>query len=309
MEALPARLAAHGYRAQIVAIHRLRDLQADLEACLDGDLPDLEVYQEQLSELSFSPPAGLPEARSIMIVAVPQPRTRFTFAWHGRQLVVDVPPIYLHWRAAEQHVHDLLSAILSPSGFRLVPATLPEKLLIVRSGLGAYGRNAISYVPGLGSFFRPTALYTDAPCPADSWHDLRLLARCEKCTACQGSCPSGAIAADRRRLRAGRCLTLHNERPAGIPFPSWLDPTWHNCLVGCLHCQRVCPENRAVWPWVVEGATFSEEDTALLREGVPPDQLPAPAAEKLTQSDLVDLLDVLPRNLSALLDRAGSSQC
>jgi epoxyqueuosine reductase len=91
-------------------------------------------------------------------------------------------------------------------------------------------------------------------------------------------------------------------RPYDVPFPSWIDPAWHNCLVGCLHCQQVCPENRAVWSWVVEGASFMEEETALLQDGIPLDQLPGTTIEKLKQSDLADLLEVLPRNLSMFLD-------
>jgi len=44
---------------------------------------------------------GEVESISIILVAVPQPRTRFTFTWHGQQLALDVPPTYLHWREAE----------------------------------------------------------------------------------------------------------------------------------------------------------------------------------------------------------------
>jgi epoxyqueuosine reductase len=184
----------------------------------------------------------------------------------------------------------------------VAPAVLPEKLLVVRSGLGAYGRNNVSYVPGLGSFYRPIVLYSDAPCPEDQWHDLQMLERCQSCVACRRACPTGAITAGRFVLRAGRCLTLHNERATEVPFPAWIDPAAHNCLVGCLHCQRVCPENREIWSRVVDGATFTEEETALLREGVPLDQLPATTLDKLQQSGLVDLWQTLPRNLSALLE-------
>ena len=305
MKTLLSQLAARGYRSQIVAIHHVRDLQEDLEGSLHQDLLNQEVYQEHLSGLSFQPPDSLPGARSIIVVAVPQPRTRFTFTWRGQPLVLDVPPTYLHWREAKEHVRALVAAILNPHGYGVAPAALPEKLLVVRSGLGAYGRNNISYVPGLGSFHRPVALYSDVPCPADDWHDRRTLERCQSCVACQHGCPTGAIPADRFLLCAGRCLTFHNERPTDVPFPSWVDPAWHNCLVGCLHCQQVCPENRAVWPWVVEGAAFTEEETALLQEGVPLDQLPAPTIEKLKQSDLADLQEVLPRNLGAFLDRTS----
>ena len=307
MQTLLSQLTARGYRTRIVAIQRLRDLQEDFESCFHQGLLDEEVYQEHLSGLSFRPPDGLPGAQSIIVVAVPQPRTRFTFTWHGQQFALDVPPTYLHWQGAKEYVRALLAALLSPHGYQVAPAALPEKLLAVHSGLGAYGRNNISYVPGLGSFYRPVALYSDAPCPSDQWHDLRMLERCRSCVACQNGCPTGAIATERFLLRAERCLTFHNERPSDVPFPSWIDPAWHNCLVGCLHCQQVCPENRAVWSWVVEGTSFTEEETSLLQEGIPFDQLPGTTIEKLKQSDLADLLEVLPRNLSTFLDAIHAS--
>ena len=102
--------------------------------------------------------------------------------------------------------------------------------------------------------------------------------------------------------RAGRCLTFRNEKPGSVPFPAWLDPAWHNCLVGCMICQWVCLENREFPGWIEEGAEFSEGETALLLEGVPPDQLPAALMEKLARWDLVDLLDVIPRNLGVSCD-------
>lgn len=306
MNALLAQLAARGYRSRIVDVSHLQDLWEDIEKHRRQGCLGEELYEEHMSGLSFHPPVSLPGARSIIVVAVPQPRIRFTFTWRGQPLALDVPPTYLHGHEAEQHIRDLLAKVLSPRGYQVAPAVLPEKLLVVRSGLGAYGRNSISYVAGLGSFHRPIALYCDAPCPEDHWHDLQMLDRCQNCVACVRACPTGAVAAERFFLQAERCLTLHNERPADVPFPSWLDPAWHNCLVGCLHCQRICPENRVVWSWVVEGAAFTEEETAFLQEGVSIEQLPATTMEKLKQSDLAQLLEVLPRNLSVLLDQASA---
>ena len=94
---------------------------------------------------------------------------------------------------------------------------------------------------------------------------------CQKCTACLRHCPTGAITSERFLLRAERCITFHNEEPSDVPFPAWLDASWHNCLVGCLHCQSICPENKDYLAWVGEGAKFSAEETALLVEGVPLD--------------------------------------
>jgi epoxyqueuosine reductase len=173
--------------------------------------------------------------------------------------------------------------------------------LAARSGLGAYGRNNVCYVEGLGSFHRPVALISDLPCPEDTWQEARMMERCQTCQACIRACPTGAITAERFLLHAERCLTFRNEKPGSVPFPAWVDPAWHNCLVGCMICQRVCPENKEVLGWIEEGAEFSQEETALLLEGVPSDQLPDALTEKLAQWDLVDLLDILPRNLGAFL--------
>jgi formate hydrogenlyase subunit 6/NADH:ubiquinone oxidoreductase subunit I len=49
-----------------------------------------------------------------------------------------------------------------------------------------------------------------------------------------------------------------------VPFPAWVDPVWRNCLVGCMICQRACPEKKEFLGWIEEGAEFSKEETALL---------------------------------------------
>jgi hypothetical protein len=51
---------------------------------------------------------------------------------------------------------------------------------------------------------------------------------------------------------------------------------------------------------------FSQEETALLLQGVTLDQLPPATAKKLEQSDMVELLDVFPRNLDVFLKSVKS---
>jgi epoxyqueuosine reductase len=132
-----------------------------------------------------------------------------------------------------------------------------------------------------------------------------MLERCETCRACGRRCPTGAITAERFLLRAERCLTFHNEKPGEVEFPAWISPSAHNCLVGCLHCQTVCPENKDFVQWIVDAEEISQEETAELLEGRALDQLSAPLAEKVRRADLVDYLGLLPRNLKALLARIG----
>ncbi len=88
-----------------------------------------------------------------------------------------------------------------------------------------------------------------------------------------------------------------------IPFPEWMDVSWHNCVVGCIYCQRVCPENREFIHWIGEKEEFSEEETSLLLEGVSQKRLPALTLRKLKRLSLVDYYSCLPRNLSVFFNK------
>jgi len=316
MEELFSQLKERGYKGRIVSIQYLGDLQEEIEGRYREGLFDQELYQTYLAAFTFCPPDSLPEARSIIVVAVPQPQTRVTFTWNGERVRFIIPPTYFE-QGTENRVRELLARVLEPVGYRLAEAVLPKKLLAVRSGLAAYGKNNISYVPGMGSFYGLVVVYSDLPAQEDHWREPQMMESCRNCSACLRHCPVGAISSaapslrsglrlrtgtsERFLLRAERCITFHNEKPGDVPFPAWIDPSWHNCLIGCLHCQRVCPQNREFLHWVEEGVEFSQEETALLLQGVALDQLPPATAKKLEQSDLIELLDVLPRNLGVLL--------
>ena len=158
----------------------------------------------------------------------------------------------------------------------------------------------------MGSFHRLVALYSNLPCEEDHWGESQMLETCQKCSACLRRCPVGAITSERFLLRAERCITFHNEKDHSVPLPEWLDPAWHNWLVGCMHCQLVCPENQDVVRWVEEGPEFSEEETARLLQGAPLEQLPAETAEKVQESEIAGFLEVVPRNLRLLLEKRAA---
>jgi epoxyqueuosine reductase len=155
----------------------------------------------------------------------------------------------------------------------------------------------------MGSFLQLVAVYSDLPCQRDSWQEAQMMKSCRKCYACRQNCPTGAIPDDRFLLRAERCIVFHNEKKGDIPFPVWIDPSWHNCLFGCLHCQRVCPQNREFLRWIEEKEEFSQEETALLLEGVPRERLPAATVRKLEHLDLLEDTDRLPRNLGVFFKK------
>ncbi|MGD2178801.1 MAG: 4Fe-4S double cluster binding domain-containing protein [Anaerolineae bacterium] len=294
-------LEEQGYLGRVVSTERLRDLEEGIEAHHRSGAFDELFYQERLTGFVFEPPESLPHARSLIVVAIRQPQIRLTFIWKGTRIPADVPPTYLHWQETDRQVEKLLAELLEREGYHVAPAQLPKKLLAVRSGLAEYGRNNITYVPGMGSFHRLVAFYSDLPCEQEQdWREPVMMERCETCRACLRGCPSGAITAERFLLRAERCIVFHNEQPGEVPFPAWMEPSWHNCLVGCMLCQRVCPEDRDVLAWIEDRAEFSAQETALLVGGAPLDRLPAETVRKLEEHDLVELFDLLPRNLGAL---------
>jgi epoxyqueuosine reductase len=302
---LHAGLEEQSYVGRIVSAEHLLELKQGIEGPHRQGLLDEELYEEYLGAFDFNRLDGVPEAKSLIIVAVPNPPTRITFAWNGQPAAVLVPPTYLHSEEIDKQVEDLLAAALASEGHSVAQAQLPKKLLAVRSGLGQYGKNNISYVSGMGSFHRLVAFFSDLPCPDDNWREPQMLERCTNCTACLRSCPTDAIASERFLVRAERCVTFHNEKPGEVPFPEWIALSAHNCLVGCLQCQRVCPENKDFREWVEEGEQFSEEETTQFVEGLPLDRLPDQTVAKLQRADLTNLLELLPRNLSVLLSRPG----
>ncbi len=295
------QLSERQYQGRVVAINRLDDLQEALATQHRQGLLDQDLFESYLSFFAFAPPDDLSGAQSIIVVAVPQPQVCITFDWDRGSMRFVIPPTYLHGSDTDRQVGTLLAQFLEPAGYRLVRASLPDKLLAVCSGLASYGKNNVSYVPGIGSFHRLVPFYSDLPCSEDTWRQPAMMEQCQTCSACLRHCPTGAITSERFLLHAERCITFRNEQPSDVPFPTSLDPAWHNCLVGCLHCQRFCPQNKEVWEWVEEGPHFSRQETDLLLRGIPLDQLPAATAEKLEQSDMARLLYCLPRNLGALL--------
>ena len=292
-------LAKNGFQGKIVSIAHVRELETEIMSRYQKGLLDPDLYDAYLASFDFACHQKLKDARSLIIVTVPQPQVKVTFYWKDEPYPVIIPPTY--YFAIDNEVEDRLKAVLEPQGYQLQKVRLPEKLLAVRSGLAQYGKNNITYVKGMGSFQRPVVFVSDYPCEEDSWGDATVLEQCEKCSACRKACPTDAIASDRFQLHAERCLTFHNE--SAKAFPPWLSPSWHNCLVGCMICQKVCPANKDVVKWIELGETFTSEETDLILSGVSKQQLPKEILAKLKRLDLMEYYDVLGRNLKALIDK------
>lgn len=298
-KSLYVQMEKKGYQGKIVSIEHVGELRENIEEKYRRGLLSEEIYREVLTWVNFRIPEISPRAESIIVVAVPQPQVRLTFNWKGNSLHCLVPPSYSH--ATDDQVKNLLEPRLKSMRYQLIKADLPWKLLAVHSGLAQYGRNNISYVEGMGSFYRLAAFYSDLPCWEDNWEELLMMERCEKCTACQKTCPTGAISSDRFLLRAERCITFHNEGQG--EFPLWLEPSWHHCIVGCLYCQKICPVDKDFLDKIEKGPTFSHQETDAILNGRPGLKVPQETIAKLEELSLMEYSDILGRNLSVLIHK------
>jgi epoxyqueuosine reductase len=292
-------LDERGYRGKVVSIEHVGELETEIMTRYRKGLLDQDLYNAYLASFDFACHQKLKGARSLIVVAVPQPQIKVTFFRDDKFYPIVIPPTY--YFAIDNEVTDFLKAELAPQGYQLQKVRLPDKLLAVRSGLAQYGKNNITYVKGMGSFQRPVVFISDYPCEEDSWSNASVLEHCESCSACQKACPTNAIDSDRFQLYAERCLTFHNE--SSEAFPQWLSPAWHNCLVGCMICQKVCPANKEVVKWIEAGATFDNQETDLILNSVSEQRLPRETVSKLKKLDMIRYYDVLARNLKALIEK------
>lgn len=288
-----------GWKGRVVPIERLENLGDAILGRKEQGVIDEGLFRILSDFFSFDPPPELPNIKSIIVVAVPTPPTRLFFHWQGKQLPILIPPTYYCFKSRISQVQAILTGWLAGEGFGTMPPQLPLKTLAVGSGLAEYGRNNITYVPDYGSFHQLVGLFSDWPCEDDLWRAPKAMERCQSCLACRRNCPTGAIPADRFLLQAERCLTFHNE--AEGEFPCWIPAAAHHCLVGCMRCQEVCPENEAVRDRFEDRGAFSESETTLFLQGVPLDQLPPETVEKWRSLELTEDYRILGRNLSLLL--------
>lgn len=303
-EAIQA-LERMGWRARAVPIERVDDLRRGLEHHhREGRISD-GSYREFCRWFKFEPPSDLPDARSVLVVSTPCPRVVFHVHWRGRRVPMHLPPTYSEIDSSERQKLELLNSVLRPAGYAAVGARLPAKALAVHSGLASYGRNNITYVPDFGSFHHLDAFYSNAPCESDPWGEPRLMDRCETCNACKNSCPTQAIHDDWMIIRAERCLCNLNER--GGEFPDWVDPSWHDSIIGCFHCQQVCPENSAMLGRVAEGPDFSQDEVAAILRAKSVDDVSPAILEKLRSLGLHFFMHAIARNMRVLLEQAGAT--
>jgi epoxyqueuosine reductase len=290
------------YKARIISIDHLVDLQNEIKQLEENDYIDPELQLWLNNYYDFSIPNAMPEIKSLIAVASRSPQIRFLFDWKEKTHAITLPPTYLDYVTEARKINERLDALFVDSNFHFYEAkNLPNKLIAVSSGLGLYGKNNLVYVDGFGSFVLLTVYYSDLPCTDEMWVPIQRMKPCEKCNLCVINCPTAALTTERKTIKSGKCITKHNESNVES-FPDWMDPSSHNSLVGCMRCQAVCPKNRKYVDQIIDHTHFNEEETRLImgREAV--DKLPLSLFTRLEEANLLIHYDYLARNLSVLLN-------
>jgi epoxyqueuosine reductase len=282
-----------------VSIIHLKDLQTEIIEWKRNGLITEKFYKQNYGQFSFKPPATLPNARSIIVIGIPQKITPVEFFYKGKRHQTVLPPTYVY-SEVRTTCKEILSQILEKKRYFVDRAILPLKLLAVKSGLAKYGKNNICYVNEMGSFTRLEAFYTDYEFLTDEWHEKKIMKSCSTCSLCQNACPTHCIPKERFLIHADRCLTYLNENKGD--FPSWVNVQSHNALVGCMHCQIVCPQNKKFLQFNKQTVNFTEEETSIILQKTPRRHLSKALAKKLIRFDIDEYYPLLGRNLSVLMN-------
>jgi epoxyqueuosine reductase len=203
---------------------------------------------------------------TVVVVVMPRPAHTVAFTVDGQEVETVLPPTYVRYKPLFEEVRLDLQAHGLP-GARVDYLFVPLKSLAARLGLVRFGRTNVTYEAKFGSYLQLFGYLTDAALPLPAgWQprEPELLPECEGCSVCLAACPTGAIGEDRVLLHCERCLTVVNENPG--EWPGWIPPLAHNCIIGCLLCQRPCPANPEL-PLERTGVVFTAEETeALLKD-------------------------------------------
>jgi epoxyqueuosine reductase len=295
---LQSEIQGAGFKFKTFKVEHIMEVKSQLEEQAAKGLFEEVFYKKNLCSFNYDYNSLLENSKYVILIAAPQGKSIAEFKFGNRSLEAVVPPTYVNTPDLKQVVSSI-RGILERNNYKLAVANVPLKLMAVRSGLSQYGRNNITYVPGIGSFYKLVALLTDYEFDEDSWGEMQVMESCSSCTACIDSCPTGAISSDRFLLHGNRCITYMNEFDS--PIPDWVNPEWHDSVVGCMKCQTVCPHNTNRLQEVCVKISFDEAETKHIMDGSPYESLEETTKEKLKDVGISGYYSVLSRNIGLLL--------
>lgn len=298
MKQLLQEFEEQGNKLILIPVKRLKTLKAELNSFKEEE--ELNGFQRWIVNELYHfdlPEAGF-EIRSILLVALSHPayaEVELNYQGTIHKTLSLVMPDF-------DFARNRITQYLTDQGYHCCRSTnLPLKRLAVQSGFAVYGRNNITYIDGLGSYFSYDAFFTDLPCSEGEWRPVTIAASCTSCSACVHHCPTQAIRKDRYLIDIQRCLSAMNEMPG--EFPEWLAPSVHHTMYDCLRCQEICPMNQEYGENVLRTVVFNEEETGMLLSGAPYDSFSDSMKRRTKLLGLDDWLEAIPRNLRMLLEK------
>jgi len=283
---------ARGYRTATASADVLDVVRKKLEGRRKEGMIEPGFFAKNLSGFRYLDSSGIGGRKSLVMVAVPRPVSILPFRLGEKRIDGLIPPTYVQYKKTfEDVLADLKANVLmaedDATGAEILSA--PLKSLAVHMGLVSYGRNNITFAPGLGSGYQlcgyvvatrnnlgsdmggsGTAstegrqkrageiIEAKGENGSPDWKE-KVMDRCSSCRACFEVCPTGAIREDRFLISAERCYTLFSE--SREPMPEWIRPPKSICMIGCMACQEICPENKGRLRYEASGEEFTAEET------------------------------------------------
>ncbi|HET9921419.1 MAG TPA: tRNA epoxyqueuosine(34) reductase QueG [Ktedonobacteraceae bacterium] len=221
------------------------------ERIAQGLMEGLPWFTAERSEVSCHPDALLPEAQSIIALAMfylteqpdeaesgGAPRGHISrYAWGDDYHEIIKPKLqqfatWLREYAREEIGEEAETRLFVDTG-RMV-----DRAVAQRAGLGWYGKNNNILTKGWGSWVFLAEIVTNLPLSVDE----PVKTNCGSCEICLHACPTAALPAP-YVLDNTRCISyLTIELRGSIPLE--LRPLMGNLIFGCDICQQVCPVNQ-----------------------------------------------------------------
>lgn len=214
------------------------------------------------------PRALLPDARSMLVVALPHPSNAQSANPSDPQQQPATPQLvgqiarYAqgpdYHRVIRDKLHALANFIATQAAVtvrsRICVDTAPilEREAARRAGFAFIGKNTLAIIPGVGSAFLIGVMLLDVELHQhQSSDDLApnipnaapMVDGCGSCRACLDACPTQAFVTP-HQLDARRCISYLTIELKGA-IDRELRPQLGNHVFGCDRCQDVCPYNRA----------------------------------------------------------------
>ena len=207
------------------------------------------VFHPNTAPLAADPAEAYPWANALLICVYPY------MPYDDETLVASYYP------ASNRGYHAMkrLFALLREQGIRAERAETPYREQLASYGIGSRMDNQLLYIEPYGTYFGLQGAVIALPEPIEFTPRREPKEICDHCGLCRAVC-FGAIKSD-YEFDWTRCVHTYLE---GDPIPEDA-MQWLPSLLGCMHCQAVCPKNPKTTIPIPEEVRRTLDPVAILR--------------------------------------------